>query len=40
MVTAFGAAATTGSGFIGVIKDNNAATNFFIYYALKMTKGA
>ena len=47
MVTAFGAAATTGSGFIGVIKDNNADTNFFIcasngtsYYALKMTKGA
>ena len=47
MVTAFGAAATTGSGFLGVIKDNNADTNFFIcmsngtsYYALKMTKGA
>ena len=47
MVTAFGAAATVGSGFIGVIKDNNADTNFFIcasngtsYFALKMTKGA
>lgn len=47
MVTAFGAAATTGSGFLGVIKDANADTNFFIcmsngtsYYALKMTKGA
>ncbi len=47
MVTAFGAAATTGSGFIGVIKDANADTNFFIcisngtsYYALKLTKGA
>jgi hypothetical protein len=47
MVTAFGAAATTGSGFVGFIKDNNADTNFFIcvsngtsYYALKMTKGA
>jgi hypothetical protein len=47
MVTAFGAAATTGSGFFGVIKDNDADTNFFIcfsngtsYYAHKMTKGA
>jgi len=47
MVTAFGAAATVGSGFIGVIKDNDADTNFFIcasngtsFYALKMTKGA
>jgi len=47
MVTAFGAAATVGSGFVGVIKDNDADTNFFIcasngtsYFALKMTKGA
>ena len=47
MVAAFGAAATVGSGFIGVIKDNDADTNFFIcasngtsFYALKMTKGA
>jgi len=47
MVTAFGAAATTGAGFIGVIKDANADTNFFIcisngtsYFALKLTKGA
>jgi len=47
MVTAFGAAATVGSGFIGVIKDNNTDTNFFIcasngtsFYALKMTKGS
>jgi hypothetical protein len=47
MVTAFGAAATTGSGFFGVIKDNDADTNFFIcfsngtsYFAHKMTKGA
>lgn len=47
MVAAFGAAATVGAGFIGVIKDNNADTNFFIcvsngtsFYALKMTKGA
>ena len=47
MVTAFGAAATTGGGFIGVIKDANADTNCFIcisngtsYFALKLTKGA
>lgn len=47
MVTAFGAAATTGAGFIGVIKDANADTNFFIcisngtsYFALKLTKGS
>lgn len=47
MVTAFGAAATKGSGWVGFIKDNNADTNFFIcvsngtsWYALKLTKGA
>jgi len=47
MVAAFGAAATVGAGFVGVIKDNDADTNFFIcvsngtsFYALKMTKGA
>ncbi len=47
MVAAFGAAATVGSGFIGVIKDDDADTNFFIcasngtsFYALKMTKGS
>ena len=47
MVTAFGAAATTGAGFIGIIKDANADTNCFIcvsngtsYFALKLTKGA
>lgn len=46
MVTALGAA-NQGTGMIGVIKDNNADTNFFIcisngtsWYALKMTKGA
>lgn len=47
METAFGTAVAVGSGFIGVIKDNNVDTNFFIcisngtsFYAHKMTKGA
>lgn len=47
MVTAFGAAATRGAGWVGFIKDNDADTNFFIcvsngtsWYALKMTKGS
>jgi hypothetical protein len=46
MVTALGAA-NQGTGLMGVIKDANADTNFFIcisngtsWYALKMTKGA
>lgn len=46
MVSAFGAA-NQGTGLMGVIKDANADTNFFIcisngtsWYALKMTKGA
>lgn len=46
MVTALGAA-NQGTGLIGVIKDNDADTNFFIclsngvsWYALKLTKGA
>ncbi len=46
LVTALGAA-NLGTGMIGVIKDNDADTNFFIgisngtsWYALKLTKGS
>lgn len=45
LIAAFGAAATTGSGFIGVVKDNDADTNCFLvisngtsYFYLKFTK--
>lgn len=44
-ISAFGAAATTGAGFIGIINDNNGDTNNYLvlgngtsYYALKFTK--
>jgi hypothetical protein len=47
MVTAFGAAATVGEGFIGVIDDNNAHTNVYLvvsdgtkYWQATLTAGA
>jgi len=46
MVTAFGAAATRGAGWLGVIKDADTDTNFYVcgsngtsYYYVKLTKG-
>lgn len=45
LTTSFGAPATVGSGFIGVVKDNDTDTNGFLvfsngvtYYYLKFTK--
>lgn len=45
LVTAFGTAASNGAGFVGVVNDAGAGTNFYIvasegtsYYFLKMTK--
>lgn len=45
LTTSFGAPATVGSGFVGVVKDNDADTNCFVvvsngvsYYYLKFTK--
>lgn len=45
LTTSFGAPATVGSGFVGVVKDNDADTNCFVvvsngtsYFYLKFTK--
>lgn len=45
LTTSFGAPATVGTGFIGIVKDNDADTNCFAvlsngvsYYYLKFTK--
>ena len=45
LTTSFGAPATVGAGFIGIVKDNDADTNCFIvlsngtsYFYLKFTK--
>ena len=45
LTTSFGAPATVGSGFVGIVKDNDADTNFFVvvsngtsYFYLKFTK--
>lgn len=45
LTTSFGAPATVGSGFVGIVKDNDADTNCFVvvsngtsYFYLKFTK--
>lgn len=45
LTTSFGAPATVGAGFVGVVKDNDADTNCFVvvsngtsYFYLKFTK--
>ena len=45
LTTSFGAPATVGSGFVGIVKDNNADTNCFVvvsngtsFFYLKFTK--
>jgi hypothetical protein len=45
LTTSFGAPATVGTGFVGIVKDNDADTNCYVvvsngvsYYYLKFTK--